>query len=449
MGLGSAPGGSTGAGIPSTARLIALETLVAHSTASRPEQRLAQHWNSSADGLTWQIQLRPNITFHDGGRLNASDVREVLIRDLPRHMGPAFQDITEIVATSPDSLEFRLRRPSTFLMDSLDVPIQKPVQPGETPIGTGPFRVTDSLNGEELEMVAHEAHYAGKPAIDRLVLRRYPSVRAAWADMLRGKVDMLYEVGVDALDLIEPSRNTTLFTFDRPYAYTVILNTRSSVLRDPSLRRVLNGAVDRQRLIDDALEGHGVPADGPVWPRHWAFSDETPRFEYNPTPIGAIEFTCLIVERSHERIALALQQQLQEVGIRLVVEQLPVDAGLDRLNSGKFDAFLIDVANGPLVRPYLFWHSNGPLNYARYANRSVDAALARIQHALNEAEYKAGVASFQEAILADPPAIFLAWSRRARAVSTRFEVPVEPGRDILSTLRLWRPAADKEMAGPN
>jgi hypothetical protein len=39
----------------------------------------------------------------------------------------------------------------------------------------------------------------------------------------------------------------------------------------------------------------------------------------------------------------------------------------------------------------------------------------------------------------DPPAIFLAWSERARAISTRFDVPVEPGRDILSTLRLWRP----------
>ena len=49
--------------------------------------------------------------------------------------------------------------------------------------------------------------------------------------------------------------------------------------------------------------------------------------------------------------------------------------------------------------------------------------------------YRAGVAAFQRAIVDDPPAIFLAWSERARAVSTRFDVPVEPGRDILSTLR--------------
>jgi hypothetical protein len=49
----------------------------------------------------------------------------------------------------------------------------------------------------------------------------------------------------------------------------------------------------------------------------------------------------------------------------------------------------------------------------------------------------------------DPPAIFLVWSHRTRAVSTRFDVQAEPGRDILSTLRSWRPAADKAIDSPN
>jgi peptide/nickel transport system substrate-binding protein len=202
-------------------------------------------------------------------------------------------------------------------------------------------------------------------------------------------------------------------------------------------------------LIQQGLQGHGVPAEGPVWPHHWAFSSTARKFEYNPTPLQPVEFTCLFAERSHERIALALQQQLQEVGVRMRIEQLPTDRGLDRLNSGDFDAFLIDPANGPLVRPYLFWHSSGPLNYARYSNRAVDAALTRIQHAADDTEYKAAVAAFQEAVVDDPPAIFLAWSRRARAVTTRFQIPAEPGRDILGTLRSWRPAADKAIDSPN
>jgi hypothetical protein len=80
----------------------------------------------------------------------------------------------------------------------------------------------------------------------------------------------------------------------------------------------------------------------------------------------------------------------------------------------------------------------------------VDAALDAIRHAPNDDAYKAGVAAFQKAIVDDPPAIFLAWGERARAVSTRFELPpVEPGVDILPTLRLWRPATDKRLVSPN
>ena len=376
-------------------------------------------------------------------------MRDVLLRDLPEYMGPAFGDIKEIVATSPVTLEFRLKQPSTFLMDSLAVPIQKPAQSDAPPVGTGPFQVKDLLDSQETQMVAHDAYYAGRPAIDRLVLRRYPSVRGAWAGMLRGQVDMLYEVGIDALDLIEPSQSAMIFTFQRPYAYTVILNTRSVALRDPGVRRALNAAVNREKLVKDALRGHGVPAEGPVWPHHWAFSNAVPRIEYRPKPIDPLEFTCVFVDRTHERIALVLQQQLQEVGVRLLIEQVPVDEGLDRLKSGRFEAFLIDVVNGPLVRPYLFWHSNGPLNYARYANKRVDVAFARIQRAVDETDYMAGVADFQHAMIDDPPAIFLAWSERARAVSTRFTVPADPGRDILSSLRLWRPVADIQGNTPH
>ena len=72
----------------------------------------------------------------------------------------------------------------------------------------------------------------------------------------------------------------------------------------------------------------------------------------------------------------------------------------------------------------------------------MDAALDAIRQAPDDDAYRAGVADLQRAILDDPPAIFLAWSERARAVSTAFEVPTQQDRDPLTTLRLWRPAGD-------
>ena len=56
----------------------------------------------------------------------------------------------------------------------------------------------------------------------------------------------------------------------------------------------------------------------------------------------------------------------------------------------------------------------------------------------------------QQAFVDDAPAIFLAWSVRARAVSKRFTVSgVEPGRDVLGTIRLWKPATGALRASRN
>jgi ABC-type transport system substrate-binding protein len=75
-----------------------------------------------------------------------------------------------------------------------------------------------------------------------------------------------------------------------------------------------------------------------------------------------------------------------------------------------------------------------------YANPRVDAALDAIRRSLTDEEYKRGVSAFHQAVVEDPPAIFLAWNERARAVSRRFEVrTTETNIDILGSLRLWRP----------
>jgi hypothetical protein len=49
----------------------------------------------------------------------------------------------------------------------------------------------------------------------------------------------------------------------------------------------------------------------------------------------------------------------------------------------------------------------------------------------------------------NPPAIFLAWRERARAVSSRFHVVADPGADVLLTMREWQPAADARAARGN
>lgn len=384
--------------------------------------------------------------------MTAPLVRKILEVELPGHLGQAYSDVASIEAPTEDEIHLVLKHPSNFLLEGLDVPIQKRGNPA---IGTGAFYASSPVEPDsEAELLAHSAYYLGAPALGRLVVRPYKSVRAAWADMLRGQVDMLYEVGVDALDLLEAGTQMKIHTFQRPYAYMLIFNMRQQHLRDARIRRQLNSAIDRRELIADTLRGHATPATGPVLPQHWANDGSLAEFKYQPVEIAPFDkplrIRCMYYDRVNERLALGLQKQLRSVGVDLILEQVPSEVGDERLAGGDFDTFLVDAVSGPTVwRTSLFWQSGSPYNFGHFDSPLVSVALDRLRAAPSEADYKAAVAGFQQAMIDDPPAIFVAWSQRARAVSTRFEVPAEPGRDILRSLRLWRPASDKLADTPN
>jgi peptide/nickel transport system substrate-binding protein len=438
-------------GIQQAVRNIALEGLVRIDRDGRPKPWLAEQWSVSPDGLTWHIKLRPGATFHNAIPATASVVRDIMAKDLPGYLGPAFDDIREIRAVAPYELEVALKRRSTFLLEGLDMLVQ---QGREAPIGTGPFFVT-SRTPRQVEMQASPSYYGGKPGIDRIVFSSYDSVRSAWADMLRGRVDMLYEVGIDAVDSLRPSTQTKVFAFQRPYAFLVFLNTSNPKLRDKVLRRALNAAIDRHALITETQNGHGTSADGPVWPYHWAYHQELPRFHFQPHRVtrgrDVLRLRCLILrDQSQERVGLAIQRQLRSIGIELELEQLTPEQFVARFEAGNFDTALVDARMGPaILQQYLFWHSGGPNNRGHFRSPDVDSAFDLIRSAADDVAYTAGVAALQRAIVEDPPAIFLTWGERLRAVSSRFAVHAEPGRDITSTLRLWRPVADGPMMDPN
>jgi ABC-type oligopeptide transport system substrate-binding subunit len=153
----------------------------------------------------------------------------------------------------------------------------------------------------------------------------------------------------------------------------------------------------------------------------------------------------------YERLALSVKQQLASVGVDMLVEEVSIDRQLQAIQTGTFEAALVEGNSGPtLFRPYELWHSGGSFNPGGLGNATVDTALDRLRQASTDDDYRRAVREIQQAFMDDPPAIFLAWSERARAVSKRFIVPAaEPGRDILSTLRLWKPSADVRQASRN
>jgi peptide/nickel transport system substrate-binding protein len=430
---------------------LSVEGLVNFTEDGRARPWLIENWETHQDGLSLTLLLRKQSRFHDGTSVNAATVAEALRKTLPSSLGPAANDLKAIREVGDDRVRIELHRPSQFVLEALDTNLQKPGKVGGV---TGPF-VPSSESPSQLH--ANADYYLGRPALDQISVAAFPSVRTAWAELLRGNLDMLYEVNVDALDSLQESSNVAVFSFVRHYQYTITFGNGAKNLNSPQVRRELNAAIDRSALVQVALSGHGVPSTGPVPPRHWAFEPSAPRLRFDTAlaknlALRHLTFVCLVPADSvYERVALAVKQQLASAGVDMQLKEGTQQQLLDATRRGDFEAILVDPISGPsLFRSYRQFYSKIPFIPKPRSSPLIDAALDSIGHAKSDDEYRAGVTAFQQAILDDPPAIFLAWGERARAVSRRFDVPMpENGRDVLATLRFWRPATVQQLASRN
>jgi peptide/nickel transport system substrate-binding protein len=250
----------------------------------------------------------------------------------------------------------------------------------------------------------------------------------------------------------------TTYTFPRPYYIPLVFNVRHPILRHAEVRKAINEALDRDALVKDGLNGRGRPADGPIWPEHWARSQSNPAFQYDPDSarrrldaaglplrpgagaLGArFSFTCVVFAEDprFERLAVLAQKQLADVGIDMQLLPLKQQEIESRLGRGDFDAFLWEMFGRSLSYAYDFWHSHEEAR-ANTGYKGADRVLDRMQTSASESELRDAAAEFARVLHDDPPAAFIAWQQASRAVSTRFDVSAERNRDILSNAWQWR-----------
>ena len=440
-------------GLRQISQLFSAEGLVRPAVDGRLLPQIAESLTPSSDGRTLTVQLKPSVQFHDGSPLDASTVAAALTDSLRSYMGPVFAEIDRIESTGQRQIAIHFKRSSVLLREALEAPLQKV---GQVPVSTGPYSV---VRGSTTDMESNKSYYLGRPLIDRISVENYPNVRAAWADLLRERIDVLYEVGPDAMDSMKDSKTASLFMITRPFQHVIVFNPAARQLT-AKVRRALSYAIDRPTIVQQGLRSYGVPSEGPLWTKYWAVPPDMHGFTYDPKRavelLGPskqpLRFVCLVAPDSiDERIALEVKRQLAAIGVDMNVEGVSREEIFKRASSGDFEAAAVERISGPTAfRPYLVWHSNAPFNFGKFGSQTLDAALDRMKEASDEASMRSAVLGVHQAFMDDPPAIFLAWSVRARAVSNRFVIPpLEPGRDVLATLRLWRPSADNRYASRN
>jgi peptide/nickel transport system substrate-binding protein len=445
-------------------------TQVNVSVDGRALPRLAERWAWQANGLQLRLELRQGVVFHDGTPLDGSSAARALkvaiAEEGNRTLYPSLADITDVRSDGQRALVIELSQPSAFLPEELDFPLT--LGPNN---GTGPFRLV-SRNGSSAVLERFDAYYLGAPEIERIEVIPFDTLRGAWTNLLRGEVDMVTDVPPDAVEFISTDE-VQVVPFARSYQFLIAFNSRRPLFASRQVRRALNLAIDRSALIADVLQGQGQAATGPLWPQHWAYDASVQPYPFDPDlagtlldsagfrmgsvaateedPSARLRFRCMIPANFslHERIGLDVQKQLFDIGVDVQFEVVPAAEYDRRIRDGDFESVLVDLISGPTFgRPFIFWRSARAfhgLNVFGYDNPEVERLFQVLRRSMNEAAVRSTTPRLQRALLDDPPALFLAWNSRARAVSRHFVVTGDKGRDPLVTIRQWTEDLDSPV----
>ncbi|MER3397135.1 MAG: hypothetical protein C4316_01125 [Chloroflexota bacterium] len=409
---------------------------------------LAVDWAVGEDGRTVTFRLREGVRWHDGQPFTAADVAAT-VKLIQATEAPVPGDLSgfwrSVQVEVPDerTLKVTLKQPlSTFLGYATfkvlpahrlaQIPPReagsKPL--GDPPVGTGPFRVAE-VRPRQLTLEPNPEYFLGRPRLRRIVLRFFPDETGLKGALRNGQVDAA--VVQDPSDLPVGERGSLAhYRFFKAGVVMVLLNHRSPILADRSVREAIALSLDRTRLARRGGLELGLPADGPIPPFVWFYRENFRRWEYNPEraqqlleeagwKVGAdgirekegarLAFS-LITNDDPVRVAVAEEvvRQLRRVGVeaRLSVGGFSGVVN-DFVAQSRFEAALVGLEFNPGFDFYSLWHSGATrqpgLNFGQYASSQVDDLLGRIRTTWDPAQQAQLYAELQAALAQDVPGV--------------------------------------------
>ncbi|MFJ3384164.1 MULTISPECIES: ABC transporter substrate-binding protein [unclassified Curtobacterium] len=220
----------------------------------KPTPALATKWTTSDDGKTLTFTLRDDVTFTDGTPFDAAAV----VANIEHVQDPAtasstgylaLRSIAKATATDAHTVTLSLSRPDSALLESFSQPWVGMESPKalertqavncESPVGTGPFRITDWKHGDRVTLAKNDDYWGTtKPRLSGITWRFLPDSTSRYAALQSGQVDVIDNAQPDQLKAASAKSTIRDLDAPRPGASNRLeLNSGHGVFQDEAVRK--------------------------------------------------------------------------------------------------------------------------------------------------------------------------------------------------------------------
>lgn len=436
---------------------LLFDGLVARDRSFHFTPALAESWEQP-DPRTLVFHLRAGVRFHDGRALTSRDVAFTLrsMRDgtVISPKAAAFASIETIDTPDARTVILHLNQPDNFLLTNLSTGALGIVPDGSGrefwrhPIGTGPFRFVSQQIDQNVIVERNPLSWSHVPSLKRVRFAVVPDAITEALELEKGSADVaINSLPMDTLPVLAQRKNLAVEDGPGTEVQYLAFNLRDPILKNVLVRQAISCAIDRELMIRTLLGGHARPAYSLLPPTHWAYTEDVPRFDFDPAraeklldeagyPRGrdGIRFHLTMKTSTVEDVRLlsaVMQQQLARVGIALDIRSFEFATFYADVTRGAFQLYSLRWIGGneqPDIFSYAFStarFSPKGANRGHYSNPRLDALLDDAAASQDQAQRRADYVAAQKILAEDVPAINL-WYRDTVVVHNRRLTHIEP-----------------------
>lgn len=308
---------------------------------------LAESIEADPTATIWTIRLR-EAYFHDGRQVTAKDVISTFHRiadpDNPKYGAVGIKpfDMASFEVLDQRTLRFKTKTPLAAMVELLAFFHSYSIVPSDydplNPIGSGPFKLESFTAGDQSVFSRFDDYYLGKPNLDSFtIITRFSDNNAAYNALQAGEIDVFSYAPLSLAKKVEAASAGDIKALVSnpsqwvPFSMAVDMAPFDNV----DVRTAFKLMIDRQQMINVALNGYGAVANDVFSPRDVDFDDSLIR-AYDPDQAKS-----LLKKAGHENLkvelitadistgavesAQVLSQQASRIGVDVKVTRVPTD----------------------------------------------------------------------------------------------------------------------------